>query len=501
MTLASAYPPAGTGLVKHSELETLSQGVIPQVNDEHVVSVLVPEALSWSSLHGLVVGNTSHERSGTIPGVGLVHAPLSLLPSPFPRQAFSQAIELAPLFNRLVDRVSQDADFLRQALARTRKADSFTARLLDIHLQILDKGVKQEIRLGLHRSDYMLDMATGNLLQVELNTISSSFAALGSLVTSLHRHLINWSGDRSGLEAKNVPENSAADTFAEALALAWKEYGDNRAVVLMVVREEERNMYDQYWLALKLFESYGIKLIRKTLSQVTAEGKLGSNNELFIGKQVVSVVYYRAGYSPDDYPSESEWDARLLLELSTAVKCPNISYHLAGAKKIQQELAKPGILERFFENKQEIVKVRSCFAGLWSLEDENSDEIIKEAIRNPEGFVLKPQREGGGNNTYGADVSEKLIQLRKTDGGAGLAAYILMQRIFPAVHPAYLVHDGISSCKETISELGIFSTYLRNGKKEVLNKEAGYLLRTKVADSNEGGVAAGYAVLDSLYLI
>jgi hypothetical protein len=47
----------------------------------------------------------------------------------------------------------------------------------------------QEIRLGLHRSDYMLDMATGNLLQVELNTISSSFAALGSLVTSLHRYL------------------------------------------------------------------------------------------------------------------------------------------------------------------------------------------------------------------------------------------------------------------------------------------------------------------------
>jgi hypothetical protein len=64
-------------------------------------------------------------------------------------------------------------------------------------------------------------------------------------------------------------------------------------------------MYDQHWLALKLFQSYGIKLIRKSLSQVIAEGKLGSNNKLFIGKQVVSVVYYRAGYSPDDYPSES----------------------------------------------------------------------------------------------------------------------------------------------------------------------------------------------------
>jgi len=49
----------------------------------------------------------------------------------------------------------------------------------------------QEIRLGLHRSDYMLDIATGKLLQVELNTISSSFAGLGCLVSQLHR-LVNW---------------------------------------------------------------------------------------------------------------------------------------------------------------------------------------------------------------------------------------------------------------------------------------------------------------------
>ena len=45
--------------------------------------------------------------------------------------------------------------------------------------------------MGLHRSDYMLDIATGKLLQVELNTISSSFARLGCLVSQLHR-LVNW---------------------------------------------------------------------------------------------------------------------------------------------------------------------------------------------------------------------------------------------------------------------------------------------------------------------
>lgn len=48
---------------------------------------------------------------------------------------------------------------------------------------------------------------------------------------------------------------------------------------------------------------------------------------------------------------------------------------------------------RFLENKEEITKIRKCFAGLWSLDDE---EIVKSTIQKPELFVLKPQREGGG---------------------------------------------------------------------------------------------------------
>ena len=35
------------------------------------------------------------------------------------------------------------------------------------------------------------------------------------------------------------------------------------------------------------------------------------------------------------------------MEQSSAIKCPSISYHLVGTKKIQQELAKPKVLERY----------------------------------------------------------------------------------------------------------------------------------------------------------
>lgn len=48
---------------------------------------------------------------------------------------------------------------------------------------------------------------------------------------------------------------------------------------------------------------------------------------------------------------------------------------------------------RFLDNKEDIAKMRKCFAGLWSLDD---PEIVKEAIEKPELFVMKPQREGGG---------------------------------------------------------------------------------------------------------
>jgi len=58
------------------------------------------------------------------------------------------------------------------------------------------------------------------------------------------------------------------------------------------------------------------------------------------------VTYFRAGYGPGDYESNKDWEARELIERSKTIKCPTIAYQLAGAKKVQQELAKPNVLEK-----------------------------------------------------------------------------------------------------------------------------------------------------------
>lgn len=61
------------------------------------------------------------------------------------------------------------------------------------------------------------------------------------------------------------------------------------------------------------------------------------NHHLILDNKLrVAVVYFRAGYSPSNYPTETEWTTRRIIELSDAVKCPWIGLQLANTKKVQQ---------------------------------------------------------------------------------------------------------------------------------------------------------------------
>lgn len=57
------------------------------------------------------------------------------------------------------------------------------------------------------------------------------------------------------------------------------------------------------------------------------------------------------------------------------VQCPNIGYHLAGTKKVQQALASPGGVERFVSDASEAALLRSSFAGLWGLDRGDAEKV------------------------------------------------------------------------------------------------------------------------------
>lgn len=232
---------------------------------------------------------------------------------------------------------------------------------------------------------------------------------------------------------------------------------------------------------------------------------------------------------PHEYPTSAHYTTRFLLERSRAIKCPSIALQLAGGKKVQEVLTQPGILERFLTNRErygedvlsleEVGELRESFMSMWGLDvgedmatqDANAPIEAREhygtrkARQNALSLVLKPQREGGGNNVYKEAIPNFLDSLPPEER----QAWIAMELIQPPSMGNYLVRSGGASGDsqaavkaETISELGIFGWVLFGGKdKQIEEKEAGWLVRTKGKDSNEGGVATGFSVLDSLLLV
>lgn len=63
-------------------------------------------------------------------------------------------------------------------------------------------------------------------------------------------------------------------------------------------------------------------------------------------------------------------------------------------------------------------------------QDKAGEEGVERALTAPEKYVLKPQREGGGNNVYGEEIREAVTAMRHSEERS---AWILMDRILPPV--------------------------------------------------------------------
>lgn len=222
--------------------------------------------------------------------------------------------------------------------------------------------------------------------------------------------------------------------------------------------------------------------------------QIRTQSPFFVKGIEVSVFYFRAGYRPDEYVSRKEWDLRLVIEKSKAIKCPNIAFQIVGCKKFQQELTDPKVLERFVSGEDEKTALLQTFTEIYPLDQTpKGQEALSKAISQPEHFVLKPQREGGGNNIYGKDIPAFLNQLLPHER----SGYVLMKLIRSKSSDNFFLHHTGLFKVETVSELGIYGLFLSDGSTELLNESYGHLLRTKKVSSNEGGIAQGSSVLDS----
>ena len=360
--------------------------------------------------------------------------------------------------------------------------------------------------------------------QVEFNTIASSFGGLSSRVSELHSHLLSIDAyPRDGasvLKASSLVKSKSIPLLAAGLAKGHGAYGKpktpNPLAVLFIVQESERNVFDQRHLEYMLLARHGVRSFRLDFDKVQAETTLDpSRNLLYTPPHSptqtweISVVYFRAGYSPSDYHGPSEWASRLHIERSAAIKCPSILTHLAGSKKVQQVLATPHSphLARFLPDEATAAAVRETFAPIYPMDTSAAGLEARRLAQDPETatrYVLKPQREGGGNNVYRGAIPGFL----KGEPEALWPAHILMEMIEPPALTNSIFRNGEVQKGGVIGELGVYGVCLWKAKTDgkglgvvYENHQAGYLLRTKGDQSEEGGVAAGFGAVDSCCLV
>lgn len=308
------------------------------------------------------------------------------------------------------------------------------------------------------------------------------------------------------------------------------------------MQPSERNIFDQRHLEYALRTTHSIPVFRLTLSSALEDTRIPTSSPTRplhyhpphspTTPYEATVLYFRAGYAPTDYPTPRSWTARQHLERSAAIKCPTILTHLAGSKKIQQVLATPSSphLARFLpspDTTDAAARVRATFAAIYPLDDTPAGRDAKTLATDPATavrYVLKPQREGGGNNIYRAAIPPFLKSIPERSW----KVYILMELIEPPPLSNSILRDGKVETGGVIGELGVYGVCLwRKGNGtleknlgeggrgeegrgegrgaggiEILeNYEAGYLLRTKGVHSEEGGVAAGFGAVDSCLLV
>ncbi|CAH8615612.1 unnamed protein product [Heterobilharzia americana] len=357
----------------------------------------------------------------------------TLLPSPMPKSLLYRAQEVQCDFNLLYHKAAMDHEFLEAVLKPVLCVDSYLRSLWDIYLRVRCSAVMQDLVLGLNRSDYMLHLEEDlcdekreflanrlgstrvaaryevesdehvwdglSLRQVEFNMIACSFCGLIQCLIPQHRIALSLHGLFKDINVR-VPDCFSADRFSEALLFACRIF----------------------------------------------------NLRLFVDNEEIAVVYYRTGYTPGAFPDDETWNVKYQLEQSLAIKCPCIQYLLVNTKIVQAALSKKKYLSRFFQpGSLSYRNIMSTFTNQYTLDEEmgisNSTEIqqvISDCMLKPENYVLKPQREGGGNNYFGVDIVQKLKSIINHDERK---VYVLMERIRPYVFENHILNSS-SSHKE-----------------------------------------------------
>lgn len=397
------------------------------VSEPLISQEILDDATQWAIMHGVAFRQADNTAR---------HCPFSIAPTAMTRSVFQHLRKVTPLITKLISNISEDHEYLQTSLAGVANADPFFARLFSLHHQShgsLDNRVMPARKpLLLMRTDFMDDKEHGAKI-IEFNGIAAGMAPFGQRATELHAYLRNqWPDDYQ--KWSEIGDTTPANNQA----LAQLAYGISQAALsinerisspevqeqptfLMVIQENEDNVYDQHLLEEAL-QKLGLRTVRRTFKQLSTELSTGSNQRLMLkGVGAIDVVYLRAGYQYSDYYSPKQDEAvccqtlsqtRLFIEQHHVAVNATISQQLATSKTMQMLLTimPPEEYARWGLTLEESHLIKSVLVDMKPVNQDVITWFNTQATKQD--WVLKNQGEGGGHCIFGETISEKLQQLK-----------------------------------------------------------------------------------------
>lgn len=480
--------------------------------NDFISQQIIDNTVEWAIMHGVAFKQSDNTAR---------HSPFSFSPITMKRGDYEFLLKVTPLITKLISHISEDHDFLQVTLNNMAKADPFFGRLMSLHQKVHgdanNRRFPKRQPLLLMRTDFMDDRQHGAKV-IEFNGIAAGMAPFGQRTTELHAFLHDQWPDtyQTWLEndSATLIENKGLEQFAKAIAVTarkiHKELNQtDQPTFLMVVQKDEDNVYDQHLLEIEL-QKLGIRTVRRTFEQLSYQLSTGEHQSLMLTDVgMIDVVYLRAGYQYSDYymPDLEEQvccdtlsQTRLFIEQHYVAVNATISQQLATSKSLQMALTMMPDSEymRWGLNHKEAKLIKSVLADMKPI----NPEIMKwfNTSANKQEWVLKNQGEGGGHCLFGNEISHKLNQLSPKE----YDAWSLMLRLYPHEREksAITVRDGQQILvNDLVSEIGLFTAYFNHEPITPDGGYVGYLIRSKPAMENEGGIHSGKGVLDSLTLV
>ena len=435
---------------------------------------------------------------------GVNHIPIMLTPSPIPKNLYEKIFFYQIAFNKIINKLSNNQKFLEEILTPIAEKDEFVRKNLEISKKLVNYEHKQKIKLGIFRNDYLFDKNQNFLFFTEYNTIASSMGTFSDKIKIFYSYFSKKYPEifKKYCE-KEIPiegfENieKFAESMFESIKLAFpQQYKES--IIIFVIQKNETNIFDQYSLSDELSNKYKIISKRMTLEEIKEKCIQDENGNLTLDNKLISLFYFRATYSENDYPNEESWQSRELIELSTAIKVPDINTFLTTFKIFQYELSKPQILMHYVQNELIINDIIRFFGGIYYIRDmsqENINDLFNKIKLEPDKYILKPMKEGGGNNITGEKLKE-LIPEENSEINDIIKNSVIVDRIDSYTHEGLILRDEKLNVQNSISEYSIYGIILTNENNVIINKSVSFLVRTKNKESVEGGIIEGAGAID-----